>query len=158
MQTLLKIGDAVRDTVNMYGYNGDARHDSNVNNVGNLKSGGSGGVEPQFGTTEYKVAKDGEALSKRSAKAKQEREKGFKPSQYKTRMCRRCAALPCGLPDSAHRCVVQPKPCCRIVLRAAVRTCSILFVRASASSDGTASLCSRRLSSRSSLPVAGGTR
>ena len=32
---------------------------------------------------------------KRSAKSKQDREKGFKPSQYKTRLCRRCVPRPC---------------------------------------------------------------
>jgi len=31
---------------------------------------------------------------KRGTKSKQEREKGFKPSQYKTRLCRRCVHRP----------------------------------------------------------------
>jgi hypothetical protein len=89
MPTLLKIGEAVRETVNLRDYIGDGRNTFNVSDSANLEPG-AGANKPQQGANDSKAASDGaETLSKRSAKTKQEREKGFKPSQYKTRICRR---------------------------------------------------------------------
>eukprot|EP00967_Tisochrysis_lutea_P104591 scaffold158828_cov32-Tisochrysis_lutea.AAC.12 len=46
-------------------------------------------VKPQAMSGEVVEDDSEETLVKRTSKSKQEREKGFKPSQYKTRLCRR---------------------------------------------------------------------
>lgn len=166
---LQMMGDAGRDMVNARGCGGDERHDFNVNDTATLEPVGCV-MKRQPATNDNKVAKDGgEALSKRSAKAKQEREKGFKPSQYKTRMCRRCAAPPRALAvcqaaemlvERTRTCrrIVQPKPCRRIVLLPSVESCPVLLVEHGASRNRATRLRCSDLISRYSCAVAGGTR
>jgi len=47
-----------------------------------------------------------------AAKSKQEREKGFRPSQYKTRLCRRCVPPICKIDSRVphHEYALQPVP------------------------------------------------